>query len=141
MIWFYDTCYQYLPYTMKLSCHQTFFSLLFLRSKRIVRFFVLSKISFIRSYTNYCCFISYSGFGFSRNLIVFTRLCSNYLERQWAASISILESPMQIKLVTNFIKFWLHFCQSFWEWFWRLIFSNEQNLQEITHRTSSGLKL
>lgn len=122
------------------SIYQTFFSLLFLRYKRIVKFLVLSKISFIRSYTNYCCFISYSGLGFSRNFIVLTRLCSNSLDKLWAASISMLESPIQMRFVTSWIKVELHSYLWFWGWSWMPRFSIWRSLQGTLLQTSISLR-
>jgi hypothetical protein len=94
----FQVFHDFLPYKV-INYH--FFPWLFFRYKRIVRFFVLSNISRIRSCTSYCCLINSYGLGFSRNFIVFTRLCSNSRERLCAAYISMLESPMQMRLVTS----------------------------------------
>ena len=77
---------------------------LVLRSRRIVRFLVFVNISWNLSITRSSCLISSSGFGFYLNLTVFRTHLSNYFPRQWAASISMLESPKQIKLVSSYVQ-------------------------------------
>ncbi len=68
-------------------------------SSLIVRLRMLIYIYSNLSYTNSYCLTSSSGLGFSLNFIVFINAWLNDLARIWAASISMWESPRQIKLV------------------------------------------
>lgn len=101
----------------------------FLRSSLIVKFLLLSKIYRNLSTTNPNCFTISSGRGFYRNFIVFTTTFSNYFPKQWAASISIFESPIQIKLVKSFVKINLQQYRFFLGYFWTLLFSIDHNPQ------------
>jgi hypothetical protein len=70
----------------------------------IVRFFGVLMISSSFLSKSSCCLISSSILGFSLNLTVFNKLFSNEDAKICPASISTVESPIQIMLVINCYK-------------------------------------
>jgi hypothetical protein len=107
----------------------------------MVKFLLLSKISLNLSITNPNCLTISSGLGFSLNLIVFTTTFSNYFPKQCAASISILESPIQIIFVRSYIILSVPLYLFFLEYFWNLLFSIGHTHQGTILHRQNGLRL